>query len=263
MRIRALMGRGVFVSALFGSLVAGCGGEPVVDGEYSESAEAASVSEALPTEAEQVGAEGDSGQLTQGLGGCAGTTVSWSQWQPSWNGNTTTMGTYYCYGTVPTAGEGFTFGASLTSSDRTGSAQFTCRNGWWEIQSGSCNGKVVSTMTAAGASMTCSSTDPVKSKIIGWYLADLKRCADTAGLDWWAYQYNYSTAACLAPGYDGYGTKDVCWRAQFQAGGRASGEYDLAQATGHIASDEGACGPTAAYPWTNVMASGTTCKYKP
>lgn len=263
MRMRALMGRGVFVSALLGSLVAGCGGEPGVDGGYSEPEDAASVSEALPTEAEPVGAEGDSGQLTQGLGGCAGTTVSWSQWRSRWNGNTNTEGTYYCYGTVPSTSDGFTVGASLIGSERVGTAQFTCRNGGWELLSGSCDGKVVSTLVAGGGSTTCSSTDHVKTKILGWYLADLKRCADTDGLNWWAHQYNYSTVACLPPTYDGYGTKDNCFRVLFQDTARSTGEYDLAQAYGHIASDEGACGPTAAYPWTNVAANGTTCKYKP
>lgn len=265
MRIGALMGRGVWASALFGSLVAGCGGEPGVDGGYSESAEAASVSESLPTEAVQAGAEGDSGQLTQGLGGCPGTTVSWSQWQPSWNGNANTMGTYYCYGTLPAGNEGFTFPATLTSTERTGSAQYTCSNGSWVFQGGSCNGKIVNVKDVPGTPVTCSSTEPVKTKWIGWYVSDLKRCPDTAGLDWWVYQYNNNTACFASNNYDGYATKDACFRAHFQEAAKSTGEFYEAQSSGHIAAnaEANACGPMAGYPWTNVLSNGATCKYKP
>jgi hypothetical protein len=107
----------------------------------------------------------------------------------------------------------------------------------------------------------------VRSKWIGWYVADLKRCADNAGLDWWVTQYN-NNADCLATdNYHGYGSKDVCWREQFRAAANANGwnTYNEAQFTGHIAAldEDTACGPGAAYPWTNVAAYGTSCKYKP
>jgi hypothetical protein len=274
MRIHTWVCRGAWMTALFGSLLVGCGGEAGVDGEASEPLPSESVSEAMPTDGTLVEPESDSVQSPDEpsshsalLLNCPATSKSWAQSQPAWNGNTGTAGSYICYGDLPEASSGFIVTATLTNSaERTGSAQYTCSNGTWLLRSGStCNGKVISTVSASGFSMTCSSADAVRSKWIGWYLADLKRCADTAGLDWWVTQYN-NNAACLASNnYDGYGSKDACWRAQFRAGANANGNsFNEAQALGHISSwDEAAVCAGLAYPWTNVTGFGTSCKYRP
>jgi hypothetical protein len=194
--------------------------------------------------------------------------VSWSQSQASWNGNTGTAGSYICYGDVPAASHGIIVAATLTNSgQRTGSAQYTCSNGSWLPRSGaSCNGKIISTLSATGSSLTCSSADLVRQKWITWYVQDLKRCADTAGLDWWVTQYNNNTDCLASTNYNGYGSRDVCWRAQFRAAADANGwnTYSEAQAIGHIASldESNICG-SLAYPWTNVTGFGTSCKYRP
>jgi hypothetical protein len=58
---------------------------------------------------------------------------------------------------------------------------------------------------------------------IGWYLADLKRCADPSGLEWWVSQYNNNAACPSYNNYDGYGSKDACWRAHFRNGANSNG----------------------------------------
>jgi hypothetical protein len=71
----------------------------------------------------------------------------------------------------------------------------------------------------------------------------------------------------MAPTYNGFASKDACWRAQFRNG--SNGAYNEAQYYGHIASSEEAtlCGYGAAYSWdgteASLTANGTKCKYKP
>ncbi|HEX8434866.1 hypothetical protein [Archangium sp.] len=261
------------MTALFGPLLAGCGGETGIDEQSSESSDSESVSEAPPTSDTLDESENDSGQpspqrtVSAAALGCPATSVSWSQWQPSWNGNTGTAGTYVCYGDLPATNSGYIVTATRTSLERTGTAQYTCSNGVWVLRSGSsCNGKIISTVSASAYSTTCSSTEPVRAKWISWYLADLKRCADSDGLEWWVSQYNNSTGCPASNNYDGYGTKDACWRASFRNGANTNGNsYNEAQALGHISSwDESSlCGGSLAYPWTSVSSFGTSCKYRP
>src|SRR6185295_20195428 len=98
---------------------------------------------------------------------------------------------------LPAINSGGTITATLVNDPyRVGTIKLACNNGTWQLLSGSCNGKVISTTAASGISNTCSSTLPTYSKWIGWYLADLKRCPDTAGLNWWANDY-INDADCL------------------------------------------------------------------
>ncbi|WP_164021585.1 hypothetical protein [Pyxidicoccus trucidator] len=103
----------------------------------------------------------------------------------------------------------------------------------------------------------------MRSKWIGWYRADFKRCADADGLEWWVTQYNNNNGCLASNNYDGFGTKDACWRWHFQEAGRDS--YEEAKSTGHISSTDEVilCGPNAAYPWIHNVTNGTQCKYKP
>ncbi len=262
----------MWMTTLLGSLLAGCGGEVGVNGEDAQSWESASVSEALPTEGELIPVVSDSGQpedkrLQAAYLSCPAVSMSWSQFQPSWNGNADTAGTYLCYGTLPASPHGYIVAASLSNSgERTGSAQYTCSNGTWMPRTGAtCNGKVINTLTASGYATTCSSTDPVRSKLISWYLADVKRCPDVEGLNWWADQYNNNTHCLASTNYNGYGNKDTCWRWQMRNAANANGNsYNEAQATGHISAwDEDVICGALGYPWLNVSSFGTSCKYLP
>jgi hypothetical protein len=246
-------------------------GDGDVDSEALKSSESEIASAASPTGADLAGSKSDVGQPSTEpthslLLGCPATSKSWSQSQAAWNGNTHTGGSYICNGNLPVANHGDIVAATLTSTDRVGSAQYTCSNGTWLARAGaSCNGKVISTTTASGISTTCSSADPVRSKWIGWYLADLKRCADTAGLDWWVNNYNNNADCLVTDNYHGYGSKDACWRAQFRSAADANGNsYSEAQATGHISAwDEATLCNGQAYPWTSVSGFGTSCKFLP
>ncbi|WNG23675.1 hypothetical protein F0U62_06260 [Cystobacter fuscus] len=78
--------------------------------------------------------------------------------------------------------------------------------------------------------------------------------------------YNNNPTVCPASSnYEGHGNKDICFRAYFQEAAKSNGEFYEAQSSGHIAASTEAdtCGSMAAYPWTNVLANGATCKYKP
>lgn len=243
------------------------GSEDFVDDNEEVSA-SEGVSEAPPMDDDLLESESASVQVqTSAYANCAATSVSWSQSRAAWNGNTATAGNYICYGDLPAANHGYIVSATLAGSDRTGSAQYTCSNGSWVRNSGyTCDGKVVNTETASGVYSTCSSADPVRSKWIGWYLADLKRCADTDGLDWWVTQYNNNADCLQSTNYNGYGSKDVCWRAQFRnAANGWSNSYSVAQSLGHIGpnDEDSFCGVTAGYPWTSVSTWGRFCKYLP
>jgi hypothetical protein len=259
----------VFLSVL--SLVAaiapsGCVAEGSED--FEEMSESEGVSEASPTDDALIEPESASGPIqTSAYANCAATSVSWSQSRAAWNGNTDTAGNYICYGNLPAATHGYLVSATLTSSNRTGSAQYTCTNGSWVRNSGfTCDGKVVTTESANGIYTTCSSGDAVRNKWIGWYLADLKRCADNSGLDWWVTQYNNNTNCLSSTNYNGYGDKDVCWRAQFRSGAENwNNSYSVATTLGHIGpmDEDSFCGSTAGYPWTSVSTWGRFCKYLP
>jgi hypothetical protein len=261
----------LFVLSLVAAIApSGCvaeGSDEFVE-ENEEMSQSEGVSEASPTDDDLIEPESASGQLeTSAYLSCASTSVNWWQSRPAWNGNTDTAGNYICYGNLPAASHGFMVSATLTSSDRTGSAQYTCSNGSWVLKTGyTCDGKVITTTAANGDSYTCSSGDAVRQKWIGWYLADLKRCADNGGLDWWVNQYNTSTACSASNNYDGYGTKDGCWRAHFRSVANSVGNsYSIAQSLGHIvpADEDDACGPLAGYPWSSVATWGNYCKYLP
>lgn len=265
MQIRALVCRRVWSAALLGSLLVGCGsetgGNPEATEATTEASEGKVVFSALPADDALAGSESDSGQQVHAAAGCPGTTVRWWQQRSAWLSNPYTAGTYSCEATVYATPNGYSTSLTANSPERTGSIQLYCNNGTWQHSGLSCDGKIVSTAAANGTTTLCSHPDPVRSKWISWYLADLKRCADYDGLEWWVYQYNNNTACHAHNNYDGYGSKDVCWRAQFRAGS----EDDEALSTGHIASSAefNLCGPRAAYPWSSVSAYGTQCKYRP
>jgi hypothetical protein len=247
------------------------GGDDSIDGEALESSASEMVAAASQTGADLAGSESDAEQSSNQLphlllSSCPATSKSWSQSQAAWNGNTSTGGNYICNGSLPVTSHGIIIAATLASADRVGSAQYTCSNGTWLPRTGAtCNGKVISTTIVSGISNTCSSASPVHSKWIGWYLADLKRCADTAGLNWWVNNYNNDADCLVTDNYHGYGSKDVCWRAQFRGSADLNGNsYSEAQTTGHISAwDEAGLCNGLAYPWTSVSGFGTSCKALP
>ncbi|WP_375770443.1 hypothetical protein NR798_05985 [Archangium gephyra] len=201
---------------------------------------------------------------------CSSRTVSWSQSQPIWNGNPSTAGTYTCSGTVPAASHGATnVSATLNSagSTRVGSARYTCNDGSWELQSGySCDGAVWTATI-----VKCSDPDPVVDMWIGWYVEDLKRCADRAGLDWWVGEYKSGATCKFANGfyshtfmgvtYGNFISKDGCWRDAFRRSASNVGEYPVSHIT--AASESSLCGSPRAAAWTNIRSAGNGCKNRP
>ncbi|MCP3138362.1 hypothetical protein [Pyxidicoccus xibeiensis] len=195
---------------------------------------------------------------------CPSGTASWSQQQwAAWNSNVNTVGTYSCSGNVFATSDGSNVSVMAAGGERSGTAQLRCSNGTWLWVSGTCDGKVVNTTVATGHTMVCSHSDPVRSKWIGWYVAALKRCADSGGLEWWVAQYNSNNGCLASTNYDGYGSKDACFRANFQIS--AGSSYTEAQSTGRIAAQDeyNICGPRGAYPWNNIFGDGMKCKYRP
>lgn len=272
MRIRALVCRSVWSAALVGTLLAGCGGETDANREELKSSESASeavIEGFTPTADARGDSEGASGQSPDGSVhaagmSCPGGTLSWSQPQlTAWNSNSNTVGTYSCSGTVFATSDNTNTIVQPAGGERDGSVQGRCVNGTWQWLSASCNGRVVTSVAATGVSLVCSHSDPVRSKWINWYIADLKRCADPDGLEWWVYHYNNNSDCLPSTNYNGYGSKDTCFRANFRNG--AGNSYTEPQSTGHIAAyDEyGICGPRGAYPWGNVSVDGAKCKYRP
>jgi hypothetical protein len=244
----------------------------VVENQGSDFVQLQSVSEASLLEDDLLDAKSDDiGQRaalspSTGLASCVASTVDWTVSQPMWNGNANTAGIYKCSGNLPSVSSGTTIFISGNSATRTGVAQVICNNGTWQGVAGACDGKVISTAVASGISTECSSPIAVRSKWIGWYLADLERCADTAGLDWWVAQYNSNAACTAATNFDGYGSKDACYRDYFRMAANANANsYSVAQALGHVAPSDEAnlCGSQAGYPWTSVSAVGMSCKYRP
>lgn len=261
MRVREWVFRGVWSTALFGSLLMGCGGEVGGNLEGSEPAESEAVFETFSPAADASAGEVHSAALS-----CPSGTLTWSQSRSAWNSNAYTAGTYYCDASVPATSHGFTVSVNAYSSERNGSAQIYCNNGTWQWVGGSCDGKIVNVSVISGFNTVCSHSEPVHSKWVSWYLADLKRCADYDGLEWWVTQYNNDAACPASTNYDGYGSKDLCWRAGFrQAADSNQNSYSEAQSTGHIASGSefAYCGSRASYPWANVATYGAQCKYRP
>ena len=182
---------------------------------------------------------------------CPSKTVSWSQWQPAWNNNPRTQGTYFCSGTLSATSHGSRATASQVRGTipelfRTGSVQYTCNNGSWELVAGSetCDGLPYSTYH-----VTCAyGSDPARNMFLGFYMNELKRCADLDGLNWWTSHYNDD---CLPPDYKGLGSKEACFRVEFLRGP----EDDEVQANGgHITStsERNQCGTLAAASWTGA-----------
>lgn len=282
-RIHSLACCGIWVTTLFGALLAGCvgAGEPggdgdgdgdsAVDSEALKSSESEIAPSASPTGADLAGSKSDVGKLSNQLtpsllSSCPTTSISWSQLKTAWKGNTRTAGSYICNGVLPFTTDGNIVWATPISAARVGSAQFTCSNGTWLLQAGAtCDGAVIGTTSASSHATICSSADPVRSMWIQWYKEDLKRCADTVGLDWWVNNYTHATDCLMIDNYHGYGSKDACWRAEFQSGAAANGNsYREAQAAGHISAwDEAYLCSGQAYPWTSVSDFGMLCKFLP
>ena len=104
--------------------------------------------------------------------------------------------------------------------------------------------------------------------IAGWYVEDLYRCADLAGLDYWVGNYeDPSPSICTAASnYDGFGSKEACWRNSFRVSANANNDcYDQAQSTGHLCDNDVAfiCPQGAYYPWASIASVGDRCKYGP
>ena len=200
-----------------------------------------------------------------GHAGCSGGLVAWTGWQWAWGGNPATGGTYFCRGYVSGASDGDTVYSTPTSATRSGWASFSCNNGSWEYDYGSCDGNIVNTASISGIATTCYDADPVRSKWIGWYKADLKRCADVDGLNWWVDKYNNDPVQCSASdNYNHQGSKDACWRSYFQDAANLNGNsYNQAQNNGYVSTwdETNLCGSSAAYPHDSSI--GTSCKYEP
>ncbi|HQF25674.1 MAG TPA: hypothetical protein PL065_19570 [Polyangiaceae bacterium] len=195
-----------------------------------------------------------------------GVNVTWSQSQSAWNGNPKTAGNYTCSATLPSGSH--PHGATVPvvpnqPKKRMGNAVATCESGAWKV-SGSCDGNVIDTAMKT----ECAPSSPPSRKLIAsWYVADLVRCADSAGLDYWvsAYDDPASQTCTAASNYQGMGSKDACWRATFRDSANAAGCYDQTQATGHICDSAASnlCEPGSYYPWTSILSAGTTCKVGP
>jgi choice-of-anchor A domain-containing protein len=205
------------------------------------------------------GDPGTIGDVCDGNGGCAGeapsdcpsTTVTWSQPQPAWNGNGSTAGTYYCQGVINWASHGSNnVAATLISSNRTGSARFNCRDGNWVVSGASCDGSTISVSQAGGFAVTCFDPRPTYILWIGWYVAELGRCPDPDGLDWWARAYDASS-----------NRDEAYWRNALREGGVPHGDVPV---NGHVSPyiESRLCG-SLAYPWANIRSFGESCKYRP
>jgi hypothetical protein len=259
------------MATLCGPVLAGCGGEAGggVDGEYSVPADAENVTEAVQTGGTPVEPEQDSTQAPGEVTAFATCSSKWVEWKVNqtiaWNKNPYTTGWYVCSGTLPMTAGGTGVTVYASEATRDGSVRYTCgTTGVWGSPYGtSCKGKEFNTLL----STTCADyVDSVRNMWISWYREDLFRCADTAGLDWWVGQYK-ADADCRAPSYNGFATKDACWRAQFRNGANMNGNsYNEAQALKHISSwDENAlCGSNGAYTWdpATIVSVGTKCKYR-
>jgi hypothetical protein len=192
---------------------------------------------------------------------CPTQTVVWSRYQVAWRDNPRTAGTYQCQASAAAGVHGTARSLTATGSTRIGTAIATCDDGTWEVSAPSCNGTLVS----APAGLTCSSSDPQLAKWIGWYSADLKRCADTSGLAYWVSEDNDTATVCPAYPVVGSTDRNTCVRAIFRESADNSvpaGEYTYAQTYGHVSvvMEEILCGDTAAYGW---VSWDTQCKALP
>ncbi|ADO75189.1 choice-of-anchor A family protein [Stigmatella aurantiaca] len=201
---------------------------------------------------------------------CSRKTVTWSQSQPAWQGNSRTQGPYSCSGQVSAASDGASASVGASGSERDGSARFICDDGTWVLQQGSCNGKIVATSMPT----KCASANPTEQMWIGWYVSDLKRCADTAGLNFWVGQFNNKTDCKFREGFYwhtfngvsyNFAYADSCWRFAFQMSATLTGEWPRPPAySTHVSPEVEAdlCG-SLAYPWTGISSTGMNCKFPP
>ncbi|HLL05619.1 MAG TPA: choice-of-anchor A family protein [Myxococcaceae bacterium] len=204
---------------------------------------------------------------------CSGTTVTWSEWQPAWNGNPRTQGTYTCSSTVSWTSDGDYDDVAPSSSARTGSARFWCDNGTWRLEQGTatCDGNRVSTSdsSASRKATKCIGSTNTENMFIGFYVSELKRCADLPGLAWWSDQYDRRQDCQFREGFYWHGSirfayPDNCWRHTFREGATNAGELPRVPYTDHVTPtmERALCG-SLAYPYTNVAAWGDTCKFLP
>jgi hypothetical protein len=191
-------------------------------------------------------------------------TVDWYEPHSKWHNNDRTEGTYDCHASVTGAPSGSSVQVSPNSQTRTGTAQFTCDNGKWTLQSGSCDGALVNTKV----DMVCSTTDVVLSGWVARYTNFLKRCADRDGLYWWASQ-DVETIGCTVydtPPYKGYKSEQECWDHKAQDAAKLNGNsYKDAQYCQHISQwdEDYLCPPGTTYPWDATTSDdGKKCKYK-
>lgn len=264
MRIRAWVCRGLWIAALSGPLLAGCGGEvgAGVDGEYSVPSDAENVTEAVEPEKDSTQAPGE----VTAFATCQNKYEEWRTNQTvAWNKNPYTTGTYICTVTLPVTAGGTTVSAYPSETTRQGSARYACSTtgAWGSETSYSCNGKEFNTLVPT----TCwDYVDSVRNMWIRWFREDLFRCPANSGLDWWVGNYK-ADANCKAPTYNGFPTKDDCWRAEFRNAANANGNsYNEAKTLQHISSyDENhLCGSNGAYTWdpSTIVSTGTKCKYR-
>jgi hypothetical protein len=103
--------------------------------------------------------------------------------------------------------------------------------------------------------VTCANdSDSVRNMFLGFYMNNLKRCADFGGLDWWTSQYNNDCLQSNDPAY-----KETCFREKFLSGSEGQ---EVKANGGHIstAAERFQCGTRAAASWTGAYQA---CKPVP
>ena len=224
-----------------------------------------------------------SGDCERSYASCPSTTKSWTQRREAWNSNPYTRGTYTCQGTLPARAHGGTAQTTLTSTqerNNSSSATFECYDGSWTLVSGTCDGKEIAAKEYSGALLECSSFpfNADREKWIGWYIDDLKRCADVGGLNWWITEYTRtdSTRNCqkhpdntykhffnvngVVTAYS-FTLRDDCFRDAFRKSAASVGEYPVS----HIywKAEVNNCGLLTNYPYANIKTAGLMCKFRP
>lgn len=182
--------------------------------------------------------------------GCGAQSVSWSQFQSAWGGNSNLAGTYQCSGTTSAASSGGSVSISNTSANRSGSATMVCSGGSWSLSSGSCDG----TYQGVSNQQFFSYPQDFNTNYI------LTQCF---------YNVNYVARGMSASELNYYWNRannqgvhytTICneiYGSQEAATARALG--------GHLAnsSETNICGsPNFGYPWS-LGAQGQTCKARP
>jgi len=190
--------------------------------------------------------------------GCISQTLSWSQSQTAWKGNSRTAASYQCSATVTAGAHGASRTLTASGTTRTGSAAAQCNDGTWQLTGVLCDGVVYT----APLALSCSSTVLQESKWISWYAADYKRCADTEGLIYWVSRDNDTAGFAPCTDYPTVGSsaRDACMRGILRQNGQT--EYDYAQANNHVSIlvETNSCGSNGAYGW---VTWNNQCKYLP